>query len=27
VGAVKSVPEGEDCLVRRGKVGFEILRC
>ena len=27
VGAVKSVPEGEDCLDREGKVGFGILRC
>jgi len=27
VGAVKSVPEGEDCLGSHGKVGFGILRC
>jgi len=27
VGAVKSVPEGEDCLGSHGKVEFGILRC
>jgi hypothetical protein len=27
VGAVKTVPEGEDCLGGEGKVDFGILRC